>query len=208
MFRIDLRPLICASTNCSRVCAFAFGNSASACVERLRVRVGHVTAHLHEREEVLRRLVVRVERRARERDAAERRAAGRRLEDSLDDEVEPACRWGVSTESASRRAGGGRPRSPSSTKAPSSPRLRSTACDPSSHSSVKMLPTPGSTAVTDSVVPKMRASPARTLAIASTPGVFAAAFAGTDRDRREVVLRGDRVVRREDVVDRALERRR
>ena len=53
------------------------------------------------------------------------------------------------------------------------------ACDPSFHSRVSTLSASGSTAVTNSVVPKMRASPVRVLAIASTPGAFAAASAAS-----------------------------
>ena len=93
-------------------------------LERRRVRVCFATLHLQEREEVLRLRVLGVPGRRGDRDVAERRAAGRRIEDALHTErhacrrstnvtgdSEPSCRSWSSAKS-------------SSTKAPSSPRLR------------------------------------------------------------------------------------
>ena len=69
--------------NSSRVWTFAFGKSASALVERGLVRVRLAARHLHEREEVLRLRVLLVPGRGRDGHVAERRAAGRRVEDPL-----------------------------------------------------------------------------------------------------------------------------
>ena len=77
------RPLIWLSTNSSRVCAFAFGKSFSAASSVAVFCAVDVAAHLHERVQVLRRLVLAVEGLARERDIPERRAAGGWLEDAL-----------------------------------------------------------------------------------------------------------------------------
>ena len=64
---------------------------------------------------------------------------------------------------------------------------------------------PGSTAVANSLLAEhARLSPVRTFPIAVTPGALAAACRGIDRDRREVVLRRDRVVTDEQVVHGAL----
>ena len=61
--------------------------------------------------------------------------------------------------------------------APSSPSVAKTACEPSTQSIEMTSRIPGSTAVANSVLSKMRASPVRTLPTAVTPGAFAAASA-------------------------------
>ena len=58
-------------------------------------------------------------------------------------------------------------------------RRRASACEPSFQSSVSTCPRPGRPRSTNSVVSKMRASPVRVLATASTPGAFAAASAAS-----------------------------
>ena len=67
----------------------------------------------------------------------------------------------------------------SSTNAPSAPSVASVCCEPSFHRSVSTWSASGSTAVTNSVLSKMRASPVRVLATASTPGTFATASAAS-----------------------------
>ena len=86
MLRIFLSGPIWLSTNLLFVCAFAFGNGFNASVERSLVRVSRPTRHLHEREEVLGRGHLPIPGRRRDGDGAERRSAGRRIEDALDDE--------------------------------------------------------------------------------------------------------------------------
>jgi hypothetical protein len=65
---------------------------------------------------------------------------------------------------------------PSSTNAPDEPSVERTACDPSFQSRLMTVPIVGSTAVIVLAWPKTSPSPARTFAIDSSPGVFAAAF--------------------------------
>ena len=84
MFRIALRPAIWLSMNSLLVCAFAFGNSRQRLLELGLVRLGLAALHAHEGEEVARVLVVLVPLGRRDRDVAERRSAGRRVEDALD----------------------------------------------------------------------------------------------------------------------------
>ena len=93
--------------------------------------------------------------------------------------------------------------------APSAPSCENTACEPSFHSSWNIEPPGGLTAVAKKFLPNARASPVRTFATASTPGDLRDRVGGCDRDRVEVVLRRDRVVRvRPDLVHGAAERRR
>ncbi len=96
-------------------------------VERGFVRVRLAAAHDHERVEVLRLVVEPVPGLRRDRDRAERRPAGRRLEDAQRPGRGLIPRWGRSLETTSRPSGRDRPRSPLSTKAPSLPSWASTA---------------------------------------------------------------------------------
>ena len=64
---------------------------------------------------------------------------------------------------------------PSSTNAPFAPRPERTDCEPCFQSRLITFPIDASTAVRIRVLPKTEVSPARTLAIDSTPGACAAA---------------------------------
>ena len=84
-----LRKLTWLSLNSSRVCDLGVREVGQGALEGLGVRVGDAAVHLHERIEVLRLVVVRVERLAREGDVAERRSTGGRIEDALDRQLQP-----------------------------------------------------------------------------------------------------------------------
>ena len=86
MFRTELRPEIWLSMNSLRALHLRVRELREPLLEGGQIRVGLAALHDHERVEVARLLVEAVPRPRRDRHRAERRSAGRRLEDPLDHE--------------------------------------------------------------------------------------------------------------------------
>ena len=106
---------------------------------------------------------------------------------------EPTCRWWLFAY-------------PLSVNAPFEPSVASVAFEPCTQSSLNIVAAGGLTAVAKNDEPKASASPVRTLPTACDDRALGSGVRDRRRDRREVVLRRDRVVGVvPDVVDRAAE---
>ena len=180
--------------------------AASAALERRPVGVGLAALHLHERVDVQRLSGSprpRPRRRSSRGRTASRRWAGRRC---------PRTSSGGSSRSTKVSVDGRADgevvvsrRSPCRRSAPWSPSVASTSWEPAFQSRLKIPPTAGVDRGREERACRRRARRPSDVANATTPGRLRGRVAGRDRDRREVVLRGDRVAADEEVVDRAAE---